>query len=217
MPGTSSSNLLDGTGRTERAIEGRQRQIDEPQPSHVRIRIVSQTDDGILSVPFNMLLFALRGRHLAIVVFDPLPQLLSILPPLIPELNAPQLPFQKAVIDFGKRHPVQGERFAGILKYLHVLQLIRNPCILRMPQGRVLGTGSSPEISVESVRFVRDSGCPGGRRPQCEQQEDQRAAARSAPAHRGPRPYALRPAAARRLRQPTCSSVPHRPWCQTAE
>src|SRR3989442_441399 len=78
-------------GVARAVVEGGQEQIDEPQPPLVRHDIVSQVDHRVCPMPFYVLLFAFGWRHLAVAVFDPLPQFLTIFPPFKRELNAPQV------------------------------------------------------------------------------------------------------------------------------
>src|SRR5207302_9163132 len=76
------------SGRVGRAVvEGGQDQIREPEPPQLRRHVIVQGDHRTLAVPFDLFLLALSGRELAVLLLDPLNQLLAVLPPSIPRLT----------------------------------------------------------------------------------------------------------------------------------
>src|SRR5207244_13173557 len=105
-------------------------------------------------MPFYVLLFAFGWRHLAIAVFDPLPQFLSILTPFKRDLNAPQPALVEAIIELAERHAVQREHFAWIFIHVHIRQGVRVGRILRQLQGGVFGAAASPGLIINSLRSV---------------------------------------------------------------
>src|SRR3989454_102491 len=137
-------------GVARAVVEGGQEQIDEPQPPLVCHDIVSQVDHRVCPMPFYVLLFAFGWRHLAVAVFDPLPQFLTIFPPFKRELNAPQPALVETIIDLAERHAVQREHFAWIFIHVHIRQGVGDGWIHRQLQGGVFGAAGSPSVPVEA-------------------------------------------------------------------
>src|SRR2546428_13428620 len=96
-------------GVARAVVEGGQEQIDEPQPPLVRHDIVSQVDHRVCPMTFYVLLFEFGWRHLAVAVFDHLPQFLTIFPTFNRELNDHQQTLIEQYIDLSERYYVQRE------------------------------------------------------------------------------------------------------------